>query len=71
MLAKSQVVAQFVSNVGGSQQGNGGTLALANEQANRTIQSTLSASVFQIAISEIKRLGDGSYQMSTELPNCR
>ena len=50
LLAKSQVVAQFVSNVGGSQQGNGGTLALANDQANRTIQSTLSASVFQIAI---------------------
>ena len=64
------MVAQFVSNVGGSQQDNGGTLALTNEQANRTIQSTLSASVFQIAISEIKRLGDSSYQMSTELPNC-
>ena len=33
------------------------------DQANHTIQSTLSASVFQITISEIKRLSNSSYQM--------
>ncbi len=32
-------------------------------KANHTIQSTLSASVFQIAISEIKRLGNSSDKM--------
>ena len=35
-------------------------MAYANEQANHTIQSPLSASVFQMAISEIKRLGNSS-----------
>ena len=52
-----------MSNVGGSQQCMNASSVGGTDQANHTIQSTLSASVFQIAILKIKRLGNSSYQM--------
>ncbi len=53
---------EFVSNVGGSQQS---IEAYYNDYTRITSGCIQLASVFQMAISEIKRLGNSSYQMQS------